>query len=131
MPVSARAAKTPIPLTEPACNDASPISRDCLGGRRTMAAVPESQRIRLDPEAMKVAARLGARPMDDVLLAAGDEPLIIRRAGPAKVLETSLDFGSQESAHRPEIPLLVNLMFEQLLGGGDHGLRPLGVGGGE
>jgi hypothetical protein len=30
--------------------------------------------IRLDPEAMKVAARLGARTMDDVLLAAGDEP---------------------------------------------------------
>jgi hypothetical protein len=82
------------------------------------SAVPESQRIRLDPEGMKVAARLAARPMDDVLLAAGDEPLIIRRAGAAKALETSLDFGSQESTQRPETPLLVNLMFEHLLGAG-------------
>lgn len=77
-------------------------------------AVPESQRIRLDPERMQVAARLRARPGDDVLLAVGDEPLIIRRAGRTKVLETALDFGSAESRGSPDIPLLVNLMFEQL-----------------
>ncbi len=78
-------------------------------------SVPESQRIRLDPELMRVAARLRARQGDDVLLAVGDEPLIIGRAGPAKILETSLDFESEERARRPEIPLLANLMFERLL----------------
>ncbi len=82
------------------------------------SAVPESRRIRLDPERMQVAARLGARPADEVLLAAGDEPLIVRRAGSTELLETSLDFDSQESTRRPEIPLLVNSMFEQLLGAG-------------
>ena len=61
------------------------------------SAVPESRRIRLDPERMQVAARLGARPADEVLLAAGDEPLIVRRAGSTELLETSLDFDSQES----------------------------------
>ena len=82
------------------------------------SAVPESRRIRLDPERMRVAARLGARPADEVLLAAGDEPLIVRRAGSTELLETSLDFDWKESAGRPEIPLLVNSMFEQLLGAG-------------
>jgi hypothetical protein len=74
---------------------------------------------------MQVAARLRARPGDDVLLAAGDEPLIIRRAGPAKALETSLDFGSEESTRNPEIPLAVNLMFEQLLD--DHLLDAIAI----
>jgi hypothetical protein len=76
----------------------------------------ESQRIRLDPQRVQVAARLHARSGDDVLLAVGDEPLIVRRARRTKVLETSLDFESVESRRGPEIPLLVNLMFEQLLG---------------
>ena len=60
-----------------------------------------------------------------MLLTAGDEPLIIKRAGPAKVLETSLDFGSAQSARRPETPLLVNLMFEQLLD--DHLLDQIAI----
>ena len=85
------------------------------GSVQWSATVPASRRIGLDPEGMQIAARLRARPGDDVLLAAGAEPLIIRRAGPVKTLETSLDFGSEESTRRPEIPLLVNLMFEQLL----------------
>jgi hypothetical protein len=85
------------------------------GSLQWSRAVPESHRIRLDPERMQVAAQLRVRPGDDVLLAAGDEPLIIRRAGPANVVETSLDFGSEERTRRPEIPLLVNLMFDQLL----------------
>ena len=54
--------------------------------------------------------------MDAVLLAVGDEPLIVSRAGATKLLETSLDFGSAAIARGPEIPLLVNLMFERLLG---------------
>ena len=80
------------------------------------SSVPESRRIRLDGERLQVAARLEARPMDAVLLAAGDEPLIVSRAGATKRLETALDFGSAETARGPEIPLLVNLMFERLLG---------------
>jgi hypothetical protein len=79
-------------------------------------AVPESRRLRLDAEQLRAAARLLAEPGDEVLLAAGDEPLIIRRSGPVRVLETSLDFASTRSA-RAETPLLVNLMFEQLLAG--------------
>src|SRR4029453_15949735 len=60
------------------------------GSLQWSPAVPESHRIRLDPERMQVAAQLRARPGDDVLLAAGDEPLIIRRAGPGDVCVTSL-----------------------------------------
>jgi len=81
------------------------------------SAVPESRRIRLDAERMQVAARLEARPGDVILLAAGDEPLIVSRAGASQLLETSLDFSSEEALRGPEIPLLVNLMFERILGG--------------
>jgi hypothetical protein len=80
------------------------------------STVPESGRVALDPEQIRVAARLRAEPGDEVLLAAGDEPLIVRRAPPKKMLETSLDFGSAASARSEEIPLLADLMFEQLLG---------------
>ena len=80
------------------------------------SSVPESRRIRLDPERMQVAARLEARPGDAVLLTVGDEPLVVSRMGASKLLETSLDFGSAEALRGPEIPLLVNLMFERLLG---------------
>ncbi len=66
---------------------------------------------------MQVAARLEARPGDVVLLAAGDEPLIVSRAGASKLLETSLDFDAEEALRGPEIPLLVNFMFERLFGG--------------
>ncbi len=66
---------------------------------------------------MQVAARLEARPGDVVLLAAGDEPLIVSRTGASKLLETSLDFDAEEALRGPEIPLLVNFMFERLLGG--------------
>ena len=95
------------------------------GAVQWSSAVPESRRIRLDPERMQLAARLGARPADEVLLAAGDEPLIVKRAGSTKLLETSLDFGSEESARRPEIALLVNLMFEELLD--DHLLDGIAI----
>ncbi len=81
------------------------------------AAVPESQRFGVDPERLRVAARLRARPGDDVVLAAGDEPLLVRRAGKANVVETSVDFTAAEKSRSPEIPLLTNVMFEQLLGG--------------
>ena len=66
---------------------------------------------------MQVAARLEARPGDVVLLAAGDEPVIVSRAGASRLLETSLDFDSEDALRGPETPLLVNLMFERILGG--------------
>jgi hypothetical protein len=81
------------------------------------SSVPGSGRIRLDAEFLQVAARLKPRPVDTVLLAAGDEPLIVARAGAPAVLETVLDFGSVVAAGRPEIPLLVDFLFERVLGG--------------
>jgi hypothetical protein len=86
------------------------------GSVQWSSSVPESRGIRLDTERMQIAARLEARPGDAVLLAVGDEPLIVSRAGTSKLLETSLDFGSTESLRGPEIPLLANLMFERVLG---------------
>ncbi|MEP7182733.1 MAG: BatA domain-containing protein [Betaproteobacteria bacterium] len=85
------------------------------GSAQWSSSVPDSRRIRLDTERMQVAARLEARPGDIVLLNVGDEPLIVSRAGTTKLLETSLDFDSEEALRGPEIPLLVNLMFEHLL----------------
>ena len=79
------------------------------------SAVTDSQRVRLDSGQLLLAARLAARPADAVLLAVGDEPVIIDRAGRSKLLETSLDFGSPEMARGPQIPLLVNWLFERLL----------------
>ncbi len=76
-----------------------------------------SNHILLDAGRLLVAARLQARPADVVLLAAADRPLIIARAGASKLIETSLDFGSMANHAGPEVPLLVNLMFEQLFGG--------------
>ena len=85
------------------------------GPVRWSSAVPDSRRIRLDTERIQVAARLEARPGDTVLLTVGDEPLIVSRAGTSQLIETSLDFGSEETLRGPEIPLLVNFMFEHLL----------------
>lgn len=86
------------------------------GALQWSSSLAESRRIGLDEERLRVAARLQARPADTVLLAAGDEPLIVSRAGASKRLETSLDFGSMGATRAAEIPLLVNLMFEHLLG---------------
>ena len=80
------------------------------------STVAESQRVRLDAEALQLAARLQAGPDDSVLLAAGDEPLIVSRAGPGRLIEAAIDFEATAIARGPEIPLLVNLMFERLLG---------------
>ena len=82
------------------------------------AAVPESRRFRLDPERLQLAARLQARPEDAVLLAVGGEPVIVSRAGASKLVETSLDFDAMSLMRGPEIPLLLNLMIERLLGSG-------------
>jgi hypothetical protein len=78
------------------------------------SAVADSRRIRLDTGRIQLAAHLQPRPTDAVLLAAGNESVIIVRKGASKLMETSLDFGSMAATAGPEIPLLVNLMFEQL-----------------
>ena len=80
--------------------------------------VAPTNRIRLDADRLPLAARLLAGPADVVLLAVGDEPVIVSRAGPASLLETSLDFAALANPPGPQIPLLVNLMFEQVLGSG-------------
>ncbi|MFM9914891.1 MAG: hypothetical protein ACKVOX_03700 [Rhizobacter sp.] len=80
------------------------------------SSVAESSRIRLDAEALQAASALHARHADVVLLAVGDAPVIVRRAGAPSLIETSLDFGSMGITRGPEVPLLVNLMFESVLG---------------
>ncbi len=78
------------------------------------SSVPGSRRVGLDSAKLHVAAQLHARPDDTVLLAAGNAPVIIARKGPSKLIETSIDFGTMAATAGPEIPLLVNLLFEQL-----------------
>lgn len=75
-----------------------------------------SNRLVLDDGRLQMAARLQARPGDSVLLAAGEHALITARSGAPSVIETSLDLGAMAARAGPEVPLLVNLMFEQLLG---------------
>lgn len=74
------------------------------------SAVPESRRIRLDAQGLRLGARLQAGPTDTVLLAAGGEPVIVSRAGASNRIETSLDFASPEGVRGPQTPLLVNLV---------------------
>jgi hypothetical protein len=80
------------------------------------STVAGSSRIRLDAQQLRLAARLQPRAGDVVLLATGDEPVIVSRAGASKQIETSLDFGSMGSEAGAQIPLLVNLLFERLFG---------------
>lgn len=87
-----------------------------LGGPlRWSSTLTESGRLRLDGEGLRRVAQLPARPGDVVLLAAADESLIIQRAGSTRLLETSLDLGAAGMPAGAGVPLLVNLMFEQLL----------------
>lgn len=86
------------------------------GPLRWSSTLAASGRLRLDGEDLRRAARLPVRPGDEVLLAAADDSLIILRAGSTRWLETSLDLGSAGRTSGPAIPLLVNLMFEQLFG---------------
>ena len=89
-----------------------------VGAPRWSDRVTLTSRIRLDADRLPVAARLQAGPADAVLLAVGDEPVIVSRSGPTKLLETSLDFAALASSPGPQVPLLLNLMFEQVLGVG-------------
>ena len=86
------------------------------GALQWSSSVAESRRSGLDAERLQLAAQLQARPADAVLLAAGDEPVIVSRAGASKRSRRRWTSNRWPLTPGPEIPLLVNLMFEQLLG---------------
>lgn len=80
------------------------------------ASVAEADRLPLEPAQVLLAARLPVRPADRVLLALGNEPVIVSRAGAVPHIETALDFAAAGLVNQPQIPLLVNVLFETLLG---------------
>ena len=86
------------------------------GPLRWSSAIAESQRLRLEPDRLRVAAQLRPGPGDAVWLAVGAEPVVVARAGKSSLIETALDFGAAETTRGPEVPLLVNWLFERLLG---------------
>lgn len=73
--------------------------------RRFAATMPAQARGRLD----------AARPADEVLLAAGEVPLVIARAGPPRVVETSLDLGAADSAANGFAPLAMAFLVDTAL----------------
>jgi hypothetical protein len=80
------------------------------------SSVAESERIRIDPERLVVAARLRPSATDRVLLAVGAEPIVVERSGAAPLIETSIDFRSPQVSRSPELPLLVDWMAGRALG---------------
>lgn len=81
------------------------------------STVPASSRVPLEEHSLQIGGQIaGLEPDDIVLLAAGDTPLILSRHGTTPLLETALDFRSPGADGRPETPLLVNFLFERLLG---------------
>ena len=86
------------------------------GALRWSATVPPSQRAEFDADRLQLAAHLRAGAGDSVLLAIGDEPVIVRRMGQSRRLETSFDFVAMAAARGPEVPLLVNSMLQTALG---------------
>ncbi len=87
------------------------------GALQWASTLPESHRSRLDAESLQLAARLASTPADSVLLAIGGQALVVRRAGTPVRIETAIDFSASAHAAGPEVPLLVNLMFESLFDG--------------
>ena len=85
------------------------------GALRWSSTVPPSRRSEFDVDRLRLAAQLRAGPTDTVLLASGDEPVIVRRAGETRRLETSFDFAAMATARAPELPLVVNWLLEAVL----------------
>jgi hypothetical protein len=75
-----------------------------------------SHRLPLRDASLPSAARLAVGAADRVLLARGSEALIVARGGKPARVETSLDFAAMASTSASALPLLLNLMLEQLLG---------------
>ena len=85
------------------------------GALQWSSSGPHSRRIELDVDRLQIAARLQAGRDDTVLLAIGGEPVVTRRAGEARRLDTSFDFAAMGAARAPELPLLMNWLFESVL----------------
>jgi hypothetical protein len=83
---------------------------------RWSSVVIESRRISVEPEALQRSTKLDLRPDDTVLLARGNDALIVRRAGASTLIETALDFTSARLVHGPELPLLVQFLTDELFG---------------
>ena len=96
---------------------AGATARRPAGAAQWSSALAEWQRVHLEPGQLPLAATLALRPHDAVLLALGDEPVIVRRASVAPLLDCALDFTALAAERGAQTPLLVNLLFEQLLGG--------------
>jgi hypothetical protein len=86
------------------------------GAPQWSPAVPEWRRVRLDGAELQVAAALARAPGDTTLLAIGEVPVILSRAGTPALIDSALDFTAPPRTGGTAMPLLVNLMFEQLLG---------------
>jgi len=80
------------------------------------SSLPDAGHIALAGESLQVAGRIDPRPGDKVLLAAGDDALIVARAGAPLVIETSLDFAAADAAGGSATPLLADLLLAELLG---------------
>jgi len=81
-----------------------------------VASVPIGQRQFIDSLPPIALGPLdAARPTDAVLLAAGENPLVILRAGPARLVETSLDLGSTEAAASDAAPLTLAFLVDLAL----------------
>jgi hypothetical protein len=71
-------------------------------------------RAALDALSLRRSGHLDAiGPQDRLLLSAGDEPLIVRRAaGGQPLIDTTIDPGSSVTAERPDAPLLLMLLVD-------------------
>jgi hypothetical protein len=56
------------------------------------------------------------RPGDQVVVAAGDSPVAIRRASPARSVETTLDLEDPQLATEPGFPVLVASLIDRVAG---------------
>jgi hypothetical protein len=92
------------------------VSRPGVGALQWSASVPDARRPRLDAGRLALAAQLAPGRDDAVLLAVGDGPVIIGRAGAPPLLDIALDAEATAARRGPELPLLVNWLFEELLG---------------
>ncbi len=81
-------------------------SQAAPGASPRLASFPPRARGRLD----------APRSVDEVLLAAGEVPLVIRRAGSPRTVETSLDLGATEMTGTDTVPLLFAFLADAALG---------------
>jgi hypothetical protein len=86
------------------------------GSAQWASSVARSRRVALDADTLRLAARIDVRDADTVLLALGDEVAVVRRPGTPARIETAIDVDATHPAEHATLPLLVNLLFEELLG---------------